>query len=128
MWTGKACGYSSTVEHGERTVTQGGSAAGSCVLHQEILLSGPDIIYTVPDMKGEMTIWVNSVKSKERKHYMMMFLREAYAIFKVVHPEVQVGFSKFSECRLQNVMLFHDSPRDQCRCKIHDNIILRLHK
>ena len=86
----------------------------------------PDIIYTVPDMKGEMTIWVNGVKSKERKHYMTMFLREAYAIFKVVHPEVHVGFSKFCECRPQNVLLLHDSPRDQCRCKIHENLILRL--
>ena len=73
-----------------------------------------------------MTIWVNGVKSKERKHYMTMFLREAYAIFKVVHPEVQVGFSKFCECRPQNVLLLHDSPRDQCRCKIHENLILRL--
>ena len=36
---GLACGYSSTVEHGERNVTQDGSAAGSCVLHQAILLS-----------------------------------------------------------------------------------------
>ena len=68
-----------------------------------------------------MTIWVNGVKSKERKHYMTMFLREEYAIFKVVHPEVQVGFSKFCECRPQNVLLLHDSPRDQCRCKIHEN-------
>ena len=113
----KACGYSSTVEHGEKCHPGWLSSRKLCLASGNFTF-GPDIIYTVPDMKGEMTIWVNGVKSKERKHYMTMFLREAYAIFKVASANSVNVAHKMCCCSTipQGISV---------GCKIHENLILR---
>ena len=86
-----------------------------------------DIVYTMPGLKDEMVIWINGKNTgKKRKYYLTMFLREAYAIFKLSHPEPTVCFSKFCALRPKNVLLLKNTPMDQCKCKHHENFILRL--
>lgn len=41
----------------------------------------PDIAYTIPGMKDEITFWGKGVKTKQRKYYLTMFLPEAYEIY-----------------------------------------------
>ena len=43
-----------------------------------------DVAYTMPGMHDEMTVWENGIKSKCRKYYSIMFLKEVYELFKVL--------------------------------------------
>ena len=85
-----------------------------------------DIVYTLPGMKDEMTVWEKGVKSKLRKYYLVMFLKEVYELFKNCYPDVTVGFSKFASLRPRNVFLLKDQQSDQCKCQIHENFICKL--
>ena len=86
----------------------------------------PDIVYTAPGMRDEMTVWENGVKSKLRKHFLTMFMREAFALFKEFNPDVSVSFSKFCSLRPPNVLLLENSPVDQCKCRHHENFRLKM--
>jgi len=86
----------------------------------------PDIVYTMPGMKDEMVVWdKEGNKERRRKYFLTMFLREAYAIYanETLQP---VSFSKFANLRPQNVLLLKNSPPDQCKCLIHENLRQRL--
>ena len=86
----------------------------------------PDVSYTMPGLKDEMTVWKNGKKERLRKHYLTMFLREAFAVFKELHPTVSLGFSTFCRLRPANVLLLKNTPKDQCKCKIHENFRMKL--
>ena len=85
-----------------------------------------DIVYTMPGMKDELTIWEKGVKKCEQKYYLTMFLREAYNIYSNLPITEKVKFSKFCELRSKNVLLLNQSPVDQCKCMIHENFINKL--
>ena len=80
----------------------------------------------MPGMKDEVTLWIDGKKVKERKYYLTMFLREAFRIFIETYPENKIGFSKFCSLRPKNVFLVHETPVDQCKCRVHENFISRL--
>lgn len=86
----------------------------------------PDIVYTCPGVNDFVTIWENATKKKCQKHYLTLYLREAFAIFKEVIPDYGIGFSKFCSLRPKNVLLMKDTPSDQCRCVTHENFTLKL--
>jgi len=86
----------------------------------------PDIVYTAPGMRDEMAVWENGIKSKLRKHFLTMFIREAFALFKEFNPDVSVSFSKFCSLRPPNVLLLKNSPVDQCKCRLHENFRLKM--
>lgn len=86
----------------------------------------PDIVYTCPGMKDTICIWDNGIKKTLQKHYMTMFLKEAFYIFIEENPEFEVGFSKFCQLRPKNVLLLKSTPSEQCKCKIHENFMLKL--
>ncbi|CAB4038212.1 Hypothetical predicted protein [Paramuricea clavata] len=44
----------------------------------------PDISYTMPGMKDEMMVWEQGQKTKLRKYYLVLFLREAYQVKVIV--------------------------------------------
>ena len=48
----------------------------------------PDISYTMPGMKNEITVWEHGKKVNLGKYYLTLFLREAYAIYKSICSEV----------------------------------------
>ena len=54
-----------------------------------------DIIYTMPGKGDEMTIWTEYGKQKVRKHYLTVFLREAYALYLDSCINVECSFSTF---------------------------------
>ena len=86
----------------------------------------PDIVYTMPGMKDEMVVWdKEGNKERKRKYFLTMFLREAYAIYSSEQSE-SVSFSKFAKLRPQNVLLLKNSPPDQCKCLVHENLRQRL--
>lgn len=58
----------------------------------------PDIVFTAPGMKGEITVWKNGEKIKLRKYYLVTYLKEAYSIFKDENPSCTISFSTF--CKL----------------------------
>lgn len=86
----------------------------------------PDIVYTCPGMKDVITVWKDGKKEKLQKHYMTMFLHEAFCVFKEENEEVKVGFSKFCSLRPKNVLLLKETPAEQCKCRLHENFILKL--
>ena len=86
----------------------------------------PDIVYTCPGMNDCITVWENGIKEKLQKHYMTMFLKEAFSVFKEENQELVIGFSKFCSLRPKNVLLLKNTPSDQCKCKVHENLILKL--
>ena len=86
----------------------------------------PDIVYTMPGMKDVMVVWTSDGKSTLRKHYLTMFLREAYKVYCEENPDDKVGLSTFCNLRPTNVLLLKDSPSDQCKCFIHENFFMKL--
>ena len=80
-----------------------------------------DVVYTMPGMHDEMTVWENGIKSKCRKYYLIMFLKEVYELFKQSYPDITVGFSKFASLMPANVLLLKDQHSDMCKCEIHEN-------
>lgn len=85
-----------------------------------------DIVHTAPGLKDSMAVWENGNKLTLQKHYMTMYLKEAYCVFKEDNPQFEIGFSKFCNMRPKNVLLLKDMPADQCKCKIHENFTLKL--
>lgn len=89
----------------------------------------PDISYTMPGMNDVMTVWTDNGKTKLRKHYLTLFLREAYHIYSgLYHRDSDKGlaFSTFCDLRPKNVLLLGSSPKDQCKCMIHENLFLKF--
>ena len=63
-----------------------------------------DIVYTMPGMNDCMTVWDAGKKSKLQKHYLTLFLREAFACFKDLYAEHRIGFLLFCNLRPKNVL------------------------
>ena len=79
----------------------------------------------MPGSNDVITVWDDSGKKKLRKYYLTMLLREAHK----AHCQTQdnpVPFSIFCDLCPKNVLLLADSPKNQCRCLIHENLFLKL--
>lgn len=86
----------------------------------------PDIVYTCPGANDFVTVWKNGIKERRQKHYLTMYLREAFCIFKEFNPNIEIGFSKFCSLRPKNVLLIKDTPSDQCKCITHENFMYKV--
>ena len=86
-----------------------------------------DIVYTMPGKGDEITIW-NEGKQKLRKYYLTMYLKEAYALYLETceNDSEKCSLSTFCNLRPKNVLLLGDSPKEQCKCQIHENLFLKL--
>ena len=84
----------------------------------------PDISCTVPGL-NVITVWDNSGMKKLRKSYLTMFLSEAHEVYRQTQDN-PVSFSTFYYLCPKNVLLLADSPKDPCRCLIHENLFLKL--
>ena len=54
-------------------------------------------------MKDETTVLEGGEQERLRKYYLTVYLNEAYCMFKNLHPDISVEFSKFASLRPQNV-------------------------
>lgn len=87
----------------------------------------PDVLYICPGIKDEVTVRDElGNKTKLRKTYLTMFLKEAYELFKSSNPGVTIGFSTFCKMRPKNVLLLHETPADLCKCVTCENFFLKL--
>ena len=57
-----------------------------------------DVIYSVPGLKDEITVWTEQGKEKMRKYYLEMYLCEVYAMFKTVYPDICFTISQSHSC------------------------------
>ena len=82
----------------------------------------------MPGKGDEMTIWTVNGKQKVCKHYLPMFLREAYAfcLDSCIKKNEKCSFSTFCNPQPKNVLLMGNSPLHQCKCHIHENLFLKL--
>ena len=85
-----------------------------------------DIVYTAPGLKDYVTVYGGGKKQRLRKHYLTMFLREAFSVFKARYPEISISFIAFCKIRPKNVLLLKNTPMDQCKCKVHEKFIFKL--
>ena len=84
-----------------------------------------DIVYTAPGLKDYVTVYEGGKKQQLLKHYLTMFLREAFSVFKARYPEISISFTAFCKLRPKNDLL-KNTPMDQCKCKVHENYIFKL--
>ena len=84
-----------------------------------------DIVYTAPGLK-DWAVYEGGKKQRLWKHYLTMFLREAFSVFKARYPEISISFTAFCKLRPKNVLLLKNTPMDQCKCKVHENFIFKL--
>ena len=73
-----------------------------------------------------MTIWTEAGKTKMRKYYLTMYLREMFAMFKAENQDCEIGFSLFASLRPINVLQLRNQYLDQCKCSVHENSYLLL--
>lgn len=75
-----------------------------------------------------MTVWGENGKQKLRKYYLTMYLKEAYALYleNCEKEDEKCSFSTFCKARPKNFLLMGDSPKEQCKCQIHENLFLKL--
>ena len=85
-----------------------------------------DLVYTAPGKDDFVTVREKGEKLKKRKYYLTVFLREAFAMFKELNPDVKIGFSKFCELRPTNVLLLKETPHEVCKCQIHEDFMYKL--
>ena len=84
-----------------------------------------DISYTIPGAKDEIVVWDELGKKRLRKHYLTMYLYEAYAVFKEMRQEDEetCSLSVFFKLRPKNVLLLGDTPEDTCKCQTRENLL-----
>ena len=87
-----------------------------------------DNVYTMPGKGGEMTVWNEEGKQKLQKYYLTLYLKEGYALYLETceNNNEKCSFSTFCNLRPKNVLLLGDSPKEQCKCQIHENLFLKL--
>ena len=66
----------------------------------------------MPGNGDEMKIWTEKGKQKVHKHYLTMFLREAYALYldSCLNDDERCSFTTFSNLQLTNILLMGNSP------------------
>lgn len=81
-------------------------------------------------VQNVMTVWSNTSKKKLRQHYLTMYLRDDHRPFYDLYCDEErskvIGFSTFCDLCPKNVLLLGSTPRDQCKCMIHENFFLKL--
>ena len=86
-----------------------------------------DIVYTMPGKGDEMTIWTVEGRKRVWKYFLTVNLKEAYALYleSCEKDDDKCSFSTFCNFRPKNVLLLDESPKQQCKCQIHENLFLK---
>ena len=89
-----------------------------------------NISYTMPGKDDLITVRPRGFGQQQirlRRHYMNMYIREAYAIFlQTLDEGERCSLDWFRKQRPDNVLLLAQTPLDQCNCIIHTNFQLKL--
>lgn len=88
---------------------------------------GDDASRLMPGLKDTVSVGKGKMRENVQKRLILMNLKEMYKYFKKKHPEVIIGFSKFSELRPKHCILAGQSGTHSfCVCIIHHNIKLMM--
>ena len=69
----------------------------------------------------------DGIKVHQQKRLVLCNLREAYYRFKILHPDVKIGFSKFAQLRPKECVLAGSSgTHSVCVCVLHQNAKLMM--
>ena len=85
-----------------------------------------DISRMAPGKRDVVTVRNEVGKEKFQKQHMIMFVKEAYAIFKEEKPDIKIGLSRFSSLRPQHVLLSSQMPANVCTCVYHENFMMAM--
>ena len=88
-----------------------------------------DTVYIMPEKGDEMTIWTEGGRKRVWKYSPTMYLKEAYALCleSCEEDDDKCSFSTFCNFCPKNVLLLDESPKQQCKCQIHENLFLKFH-
>ena len=79
----------------------------------------------MPGLNDLITVWDDSGKKKLRKYYLTMFSRDVHEVYYQAQDN-PVSLSTFCDLHPKNAFLLADSPKNQCRCLMHENVFLKL--
>ena len=82
-----------------------------------MLLVYSDIVYTAPGLKRKIYVWTEARKTKMKKNYLLIYLREVFGMFKTKKKDCEIGFFLFASLRPRYLL-------DQCKCWVHENSYL----
>ena len=87
-----------------------------------------DVSSVRPGMKDVISVRnENGEKEHLQKRLLLLNLRELYQSFKEEHPELKIGFAKFTTLRPANCILVGSSgTHSVCVCSYHQNVKLLL--
>ena len=77
----KRIGYNFDESESEINTAAGPPVSDDVVASVTEFFYRPDVSYTMPGMKDEMTVWEEGKKIKLRKYYLVLFLREAHHMY-----------------------------------------------
>ena len=77
---------------------------------------------------AEKEIWTEGGRKRVWKYFITMFLKEAYATYleSCEKDDNKCSLSTFFNFRPKNVLLLDESPKQQCKCQIRENLFLNL--
>ena len=87
-----------------------------------------DTVYIMPGKGDEMTIWTEGGRKRVWKYFLTMYLKEAYALYleSCEKDDDKCSSSTFCNFHPKNVLLLDESPKQQCKCQIHENLFIKL--
>ncbi|KAJ8041142.1 hypothetical protein HOLleu_11877 [Holothuria leucospilota] len=85
-----------------------------------------DISWQSPNRKDSISIKNGDEKNHTQKRFMLITLKECYALFEKEYPGITVSLSAFCSLRPQHVFLLQDVPHNLCLCRYHENVRLLL--
>lgn len=85
-----------------------------------------DISWTAPGRRDSVTVIRDGQKVQEQRHYLMMTVAEAYALFQAEFPMAKVSLTLFKSLRPDVVLLKDSMPHNLCVCTYHENVNLIL--
>ena len=78
----------------------------------------------MPGRKDVVTVRIDGQKQKLQKKLMIMNVMEAYKLFRLENPEMEIGKSKFASLRPVNVLPVSEKDQNVCCCSYHENFDL----
>lgn len=75
-----------------------------------------------PNTKDYTTAVIDERRIKLSIKYLMFSLKEVYAMFSNMNPDIKISFSKFFEVKPVQIKSFTKQPHNVCCCQIHENL------
>lgn len=85
-----------------------------------------DMSWVSPGRKDCITVIRDGEKVREQKHYLVMTVKEAHALYQQEYPNDKMQLSAFKTLRPDTVLLESAMPHNVCVCQYHENVTMLL--